>query len=97
MQFVLQHCWKASWKALLRILPATFKPVKDLICGKTGLNLGVKNRNIAIQLVCNNAIRHFAWFLLSVYPYLKQDHGLEGPAARSWFSTDIFSVANLAN
>ena len=47
--------------------------------------LSVKKRNIASQLVCNNAMRQVqvACFLLPVYPYLKQDHGLEGPAARS--------------
>ena len=26
-QLVLQHCCKTSWKATLRVLPATFKPV----------------------------------------------------------------------
>ena len=83
MQFVLQHCWKTSGKALLRVLSATFKPVKKLICGKAGLNLVFKKCDIAIQLVCNNAIRQFACFLLPFYPYLKQDHGLEGPVARS--------------
>ena len=63
-------------KSAVRDLPATFKPVKDVICGKTGLNLGVKKCHIAIQLVCNNSVRQFACFLLPVYPYLKQDHGL---------------------
>ena len=34
VQLVLQRCCR---KAMLRVLPPTFKPVNDIICYKTGL------------------------------------------------------------
>ena len=37
VQLVLQHCCKTSWKALLSILPATFKTVNNVIYGNTSL------------------------------------------------------------
>ena len=38
MQLLLQHCCKTSWKAMLHVLPPTFKPVNNLIWCKTGLH-----------------------------------------------------------
>ena len=46
MQLVLQHCCKTSGKAILRVLPATFKPVKQQIRLLISLNEGGKTRNI---------------------------------------------------
>ena len=42
LQLVLQHCCRTSWKAMLSVLPPTFKPVNNLICCKIGLIWVVK-------------------------------------------------------
>ena len=63
MQLVLQHCCKTSWIAVLRILPATFKSVNNLICCKTGL-MWVLKCNIAIQLVLQQCCKKSCAFFV---------------------------------
>ena len=64
VQLVLQHCWKTSWIAMLRVLPATFKPVWQQIRLLTGLNVGGKTHNTTTQLVlqqyCKTSCAFFA-------------------------------------
>ena len=47
MQLALQHCCKMRWKALLRVLPPTFKRVNNLIWCKTRL---VPSRYLSVFL-----------------------------------------------
>ena len=46
MQLVLQHCCKTSGEAILRVLPPTFKPVKQQIRLLISLNESGKTHNI---------------------------------------------------
>ena len=70
---------------MLRVLPPSFKPVKNLICCKTGLMWLVKRAtllfssfcsNVARQVAClccsycSNVARQVACFLLPDLPYL---------------------------
>ena len=53
MQLVLQHCFKTSWIAMLRVLPPMFKPVNNLICCKTFVATSLFNSfrsNVARQV-----------------------------------------------
>ena len=70
VQLFFQHCCKTSGKAMLRVLPPTFKPVNNLICCKAGLMWVCKTHNISIQLVCSNVARQVECFLLPVFPHL---------------------------
>ena len=70
-QILLQHCWKTSWKAMLHVLPPTFKPVNNLICCKTGLIWLVKRVTSLCNSFCCNFAKQVACFLLPVFPYLK--------------------------
>ena len=47
IQLALQHCCKTRWKAMLDVLPPTFKPVNNLIWFKTRL---VPSRYLSVFL-----------------------------------------------
>ena len=69
VQLVLQHCWKTSWIAILRVLPPTFKPVNNLICYKTGFLWVVERAPSLFNLFCTSVAGQVAWCLLPVLPY----------------------------
>ena len=54
---------------MLRVLPPSFKPVKNLICYKTGFLWVVKSALSLFNLFCSNVAGQVAWFLLPVLPY----------------------------
>ena len=58
---------------MLGVLPSTFKPVNNLICCRTGYDVGGKMRNIAIQLVLQQCCKTSCTFMLPVFPRLKSD------------------------
>ena len=71
MQLVLQHCWRTSWKAMLRVFLATFNPVNNLICCKTGLIWLVKHATSLFNLFCSIVAWQVACFLLPVFRTLR--------------------------
>ena len=70
VQLVLQHCCKTSWKAMVRVLPLTFKPFNNMICCKTGLVWVVKRATSLFNSFCSKVARQVVRFLLPVFPYL---------------------------
>ena len=71
VQLVLQHCCKTSWKAMVRVLPLTFKPFNNVICCiKTGLMWVVKRATSLFNSFCSKVARQVVRFLLPVFPYL---------------------------
>ena len=50
---------------MLRVSPDTFKPVNNLICYKTGFDVGDKTRNTAIQLVLQYYCKKSCMFLVA--------------------------------
>ena len=60
-------CWcKTSWKALLRVLPPSFKSVNNQICCKRGLMWMVKRTTSLFNSFCSNVAKRVARFLLPV-------------------------------
>ena len=71
MQLLLQHCCKTSWKAMLHVLPHTFKPVNNLTWCKTGSTRVVKRATSLCNSFCSNVAKQVSCLLSPVFPYLK--------------------------
>ena len=73
---------------MLRVLPLTFKPVKNQICCKTGLNVGGKTRNIAIQLVLQQCCKTSCTFFVARFSVPLSSNVFDG---RTSTGSEIFS------
>ena len=58
-------------RTTLYFLQQMFATIKNLICCKTGLKVGGKTSNIAIQLVCSNFAKQVARFCWTFYHRVK--------------------------
>ena len=70
MQLVLQHCCKTRLNCDVASFTTHVKPVLQQIRLLTGLNVGGKTRNIAIQLVLQQCCTTSCTFLPPVLPKL---------------------------
>ena len=70
MQLVLQHCYKTSCKAILRLLLPSFKAFNNLACSNKGLMSLVKRATSPFNSSCSSVAKQVACFLLPVLSYL---------------------------